>query len=118
MATRRITLHNARGRRVCAAALADTFPTRLRGLLGLRGLPMGEGLLIKPAPSIHTMFMRFPIDAVFLDADLCVLEVRPGLRPWRMAGRRGAKQVLELRAGGAVECGLRAGDRLRAKAAA
>jgi len=55
-------------------------------------------------------FMRFAIDAVFLDRDLVVIDVERGLRPWRMASRRGAKSVLEL-AEGAAE-GIATGDRL------
>jgi uncharacterized membrane protein (UPF0127 family) len=55
-------------------------------------------------------FMRFPIDAVFCDAELRVLGVERGLRPWRTAGRRGAKVVVELAAGAAA--GVEPGDRL------
>src|SRR5919108_5834494 len=86
---------------------------RLRGLLGKRGLRAGEGLLLTPAPSIHTWFMRFPIDAVFLDGDLRVLAVRSELRPWRVAGKRGARAVLELGAGEAGRLGLEPGADLR-----
>ena len=57
-------------------------------------------------------FMRFPIDAVFLDRDLVVLKVVENLAPWRMAAQRGAKAVLELPAGAARQSGLRPGDRL------
>src|ERR687885_2668248 len=108
-----VTLQDARGCVVCAScAVADRPIGRLRGLLGRAGLAPGEGLLLRPAPSIHTWFMRFPIDAVFLDADLCVLDVRVAVRPWRVAARRGAPAVLELSAGEAVRHGLRPGDRL------
>ena len=77
--------------------------------MGRRGLAPGEGLLLKPTPSIHTCFMSFPIDAVFLDADLRVLDVKPHLRPWRLAGRRHARAVLELAGGEAQRLRLRAG---------
>jgi uncharacterized membrane protein (UPF0127 family) len=60
--------------------------------------------------------MRFPIDAVFLDRDLQVLRVVPGLRPWRHAGKRGAKAVLELPAGEAERRGLEPGQRLQTRA--
>jgi hypothetical protein len=85
----------------------------MRGLLGRRGLAQGEGLLLQPAGSIHTAFMRFPIDAVFLDGDRRVLRVAPGLRPWRAAGAKHARAVLELAAGEAARVGLVAGDVLR-----
>jgi uncharacterized protein len=84
----------------------------MRGLLGRKELPGGEGILLRPAGSVHTFFMRFPIDVVFLDRDLTVLHVEPELAPWRAAGRRGAKATLELAAGEAVRRGLRPGDRL------
>lgn len=73
----------------------------------------GEGLLIRPAGAVHTCFMRFAIDVVFLDRQLRVLGVSPGLRPWRLSARRGARVVLELAAGESERRGLRAGDRLR-----
>src|SRR3989442_926156 len=73
--------------------------TRMRGLLGRTLLAPDEGMLFRPASSIHMFFMRFPIDAVFCDRELRVLEVVRGLQPWRTAGKRGAKVVVELRAG-------------------
>src|ERR687887_277481 len=72
----------------------------MRGLLGRGGLERGEGLLLQPAGSIHTFFMRFPIDAVFLDRGLRVVGLAPELAPWRLAARRHAHSVLELAAGG------------------
>jgi len=92
--------------------LADTALARMRGLLGRRELPSGEGILLRPASSVHMAFMRFPIDAVFLDRDLRVLKVASDLQPWRAAGSRGAKAVLEIPAGEAERRGLTVGDRL------
>ncbi len=101
------------GHVVCARCrVADDPPTRLRGLLGRRELPPGEGLLLRPAPSIHTWFMRFPIDAVFVDAQLEVIAVRHEMPPWRAAGQRGARAVLELAAGEAARHGIAPGSRL------
>jgi uncharacterized membrane protein (UPF0127 family) len=102
------------GTAVCERCLlAETPVLRARGLLGRAALEPGEGLLLRPASSIHMFFMRFPIDAVFLDRELAVRKVVPNLKPWRMAGARGAKAVLELPAGACEEVGLRVGDRLR-----
>src|SRR4051794_24744893 len=99
---------------VCARCEVAAGPlTRLRGLMGRRTLPRGHGLLLKPAPSIHTFFMRFPIDAVFLDREMNVVAVKPELAPWRMAGQRGARAVLELAAGEARHRGVVAGHRLQ-----
>jgi uncharacterized protein len=76
--------------------VADTPLSRLRGLLGRRELGDGEGLLLTPASAVHTWFMRFPIDVVFLEADLTILGTREHVKPWRMTGWRGARSVLEL----------------------
>jgi uncharacterized membrane protein (UPF0127 family) len=92
--------------------LADTALTRMKGLLGRRDLPSGEGILLRPASSVHMAFMRFAIDAVFLDRDLRVVKIADDLRPWRVAGSRGANAVLEIPAGEAARRGLRIGDRL------
>ncbi len=92
--------------------LANRFFSRLRGLLGRRGLDVGEALLLSPSSSVHTMFMRFPIDVVFLDRTLQVVGVSADVRPWRLAGRRGARHVLELAAGEARAHGVRVGERL------
>jgi uncharacterized membrane protein (UPF0127 family) len=101
------------GRVLCERCLAADRPfTRMRGLLGRRSLPAGEGLLLSPASAVHTAFMRFTIDVVFLDAHGVVLKVVHGLGPWRAAARRGAKAVLELAAGSALRRGLEPGERL------
>ena len=86
----------------------------MRGLLGRSRLDEGEGLWLEPASSIHTWFMRFPIDAVFLDSDRVVVKVVAELRPWRASSRRRARAVLELPAGEAARRGLSPGTALRA----
>jgi uncharacterized protein len=85
---------------------------RMRGLLGRDGLDHGNGLLIPKTGSVHMFFMRFPIDAVFLDKELRVQRIAAGLAPWRVAWKRGSKSVLELPAGAAGRAGLRVGSRL------
>jgi uncharacterized membrane protein (UPF0127 family) len=85
----------------------------MRGLLGRSSLPSGQGILLRPAASIHTFFMRFPIDVVFLDDELRVVEIAADLRPWRAAGKRGARAVLELPAGECARRGLAVGDQVR-----
>jgi len=84
----------------------------MKGLLGRDRLERGEGLLLRPASSIHTFFMRFPIDAVWLDRELRVVSVTPDVPPWRTAAQRGARSVLELPAGEAAALGLEPGERL------
>jgi uncharacterized membrane protein (UPF0127 family) len=108
-----VQLRSQDGRVVCERCTVARDPfTRMRGLLGRRDLPQGEGILLEPAASIHTFFMRFPIDAVFLDRERRVVKVAHGVRPWRTAGGRNARAVLELRAGEAARIGIEAGDAL------
>ncbi len=97
---RQITVRTHEGRLMCErCAVADGPLTRMRGLLGRSQLGAGEGLLLKPASSVHTFFMRFPIDVVFIDREGRVTRVVRALRPWRVAGSRRACAVLELPAG-------------------
>jgi len=92
--------------------VADSAWTRTKGLLGRASLAEDEGILLRPGSSIHMFFMRFPIDAVFLDRELRILRVAADLKPWRLASKRGAKAVLELPAGSCARTGVREGDRL------
>lgn len=108
----RLTLYRSDGARACVCELADGFFSRARGLLGRRGLPAGEGMLIRPCSSVHTFFMRFPVDVVFLDEHLTVLHVVSRLRPFRAALRRGAHATLELAAGEAERLGVAPGETL------
>ncbi|MEO9255687.1 MAG: DUF192 domain-containing protein [Tepidiformaceae bacterium] len=86
-----------------AVAVADNAWSRFRGLMLRSRLPAGEGLIIRPCGSIHMMFMRFAIDAVFFDAEHRVTKVGRNVRPWIGVafGGRGAKGVIELPVGGA-----------------
>jgi uncharacterized protein len=107
-------LVDADGAVVCdRCVLAETVVSRLKGLLGRSVLEPGEGLLLRPANSVHTAFMRFAIDAVFVDRHLRVIDIEAGLRPWRRAARRRARAVLELPAGEAARRRLAPGTRLR-----
>ncbi|HHW09086.1 MAG TPA: DUF192 domain-containing protein [Firmicutes bacterium] len=82
------------------AAAAETYATRLRGLLGKEELKPGEGLLIRPCSCIHMWGMRFAIDAVYVSRQNRVLACISQLKPWRLGPYvRGADWVLELPAG-------------------
>src|SRR5215210_9414806 len=110
---REVTLKRENGDVVCdRCVVADSPVSRMRGLLGRSELAPGEGILLRPASSIHTWFMRFPIDAVFLDRELRVVGISDDLKPWKTAGQRGAKAVLELPAGESARRGLKTGDLL------
>jgi len=94
------------------ARVADTMWARAVGLLGQSSA--GPGLILDPCSSIHTWFMGFPIDVVFLDAQDVVLAAYPALRPWRMTRWvRGARRVLEVEAGRLG--GTAVGDRLECR---
>src|SRR5436305_11584004 len=104
-------LKKADGTLVCArCAIAERPLQRMHGLLGRTSLDEDEGMLFRPAGSIHMFFMRFAIDAVFCDRDLVVVGVERDLKPWKTSRRKGAKVVIELAAGAAG--GLEPGDRL------
>ena len=84
----------------------------MRGLLGRNELARDEGLLLRPAGSVHTACMRFAIDVVFLDRELVVVAIERELAPWRAAGKRRAHAALELASGECERRGLEVGDRL------
>jgi len=98
---------------VCERCLvADSAWLRMKGLLGRASLADDAGILLRPASSVHMFFMRFAIDAVFLDRELRVVKVAATLRPWRMAGAMRSRAVLELPAGACERRGIREGDQL------
>ncbi len=91
-----------------AAARADTFSTRLFGLIPRRSLGEEEALWLEPCAMIHMCFMSFPIDAAFLDREGRVLRVVSSLKPWRVSPWvPGARGVLELPSG---RCAGRVGE--------
>lgn len=82
------------------ARLADTFKTRMKGLLGRRELPAGEALVITQCQSIHMFFMRFAIDAIFVDKQNRVVGLVEGIKPFRLSPVFfHAYCVIELKAG-------------------
>src|SRR5918999_280531 len=108
-----LTLRREDGRIVCErVAVADRAHRRMRGLMGRRRLNPGQGMVLRPAFAIHTHFMHFPIDVVFLDSDQVVIAIEKQLKPWRTASCRGAREVVELPAGECDRRGLEIGDRV------
>jgi len=95
------------------AGVADTARSRRRGLLGSVSLGEGEGLVLMPCRQVHTFGMRYPIDAVFVDAGWTVVRVVRNLRPQRLSPLVWrARAVLEVPAGTAERTGTAPGDRL------
>ena len=94
--------------------VAATFGKRLIGLMGRKALGPGEGLLLERCPSIHTFFMKFPIDLAYLDENFRVVAVHSGVRPWRVVlGAPSGLHALEMAEGSFAAAGLEAGHRLR-----
>ena len=94
--------------------MASSSIDRSVGLLRTPEVKPGEGLWIERSPSIHMFFMPYPIDAVFVSKEGRVAKIAANLKPWRIVPwARGARDCLELRAGGAAESGTQVGDQLR-----
>jgi uncharacterized membrane protein (UPF0127 family) len=93
--------------------IADTFGKRLKGLLGREDLSENAGLLIRHCNSIHTFFMKFSIDVLFLDKNLkvkkCVANIGPHELIWPVFG---AHSVVELKAGVLQKTNTKVGDQL------
>lgn len=99
-----------------ALAVADTHWTRLRGLLGIhsRDFRNGSGLWIVPSHGVHTLGMGFPIDVVYLDKGLTVIDVQSDVPPWRFTPvRTQAASVLELPRCTATETRTAVGDKIQ-----
>jgi uncharacterized membrane protein (UPF0127 family) len=97
---------------------ADSYFKRLFGLMGKPGIPQGFGLWIVPCQDIHSFFMRFEFDAIFLDASGKVLYLLERMKPWRVSRFvKGGKVVLELPAGAIAQSGTEIGDELELRAA-
>ena len=107
-------LRNRRNQRVVAAHVETAFESesRRRGLLGRDRMPEATALVIAPCSSIHTWFMRFPIDVAFVRRDGRVLKIRPALPAWRMTFGWRAFAVVELAAGVLAASDTRVGDLL------
>ncbi|MCM8797062.1 MAG: DUF192 domain-containing protein [Candidatus Omnitrophica bacterium] len=91
--------------------VADTLLSRMRGLLGRKSLEKGEALILKSCNSIHTFFMRFTIDVIFADRNMCVVKTISYLKPFRASLLyRKAFFAVELPAGTILESATSAGD--------
>ena len=110
----KITLRNLTRMTVLAtcAEIADTSAKRRTGLLKHTRLDPGHGLWIVPCESIHTCFMKFPIDLVYLDRSIKVRKVSKHVLPWRFSACLTAHSVLELPAGTVDQTGTKPGDQM------
>ena len=93
--------------------IADSFLTRLAGLMFRKELLPSTGLLLIPCNSVHMCFMRFAIDVVYLDQDYSIIKIVKNLQPWiGLSMCRKARAVVEVTAGEAKRCGLEVGRKL------
>ena len=93
--------------------VADTFLSRFMGLMGKSGIPEDEAVVFPRCNSIHTFFMRFPIDVVFVDDGGEVVDVVESMRPWKMLmPRRGARHTIEMQANLSRRLGITKGTRI------
>jgi uncharacterized membrane protein (UPF0127 family) len=117
-AAERFALINARTGETLAERIEPALDSRTRGkgLVGRSHLPAGSGMIIAPCSSIHTFFMKFAIDVVFVKADGRVAKIARELGAWRLAGAVGAFGVVELPAGAAARTTV--GDQLRVQKSA
>jgi len=96
-----------------AAEVASSTPERMKGLLGRDRMDKGEAMVITPCSSVHTFWMRFPIDVLFYDRRNRIIALLHGLRPWRVSGWHPlAAGVVELPAGTLAEHSVAVGDEL------
>jgi uncharacterized membrane protein (UPF0127 family) len=107
-------LVNKRNGVVVADRLLPAFDshTRRTGLLGHESLPAGTAMIIAPTNAIHTFFMRFAIDVLFVAKDGAVVRTRPRLAPWRISAAWRAHAVIELSAGSLDRSDVHKGDRI------
>jgi uncharacterized membrane protein (UPF0127 family) len=104
---------NDRTGNVVGSAIAEAAGPwqSFKGLMLRKELPDGHGMVFRPARGIHTQFMRFPIDLIFLDDSNLVVKIRPAMAPWRFDFTN-ADAVIEMSAGAAAAKDIRLGDRL------
>ena len=95
-----------------AAEVADTSEKRRTGLLKHERLDPGQGLWIVPCESVHSFFMKFAIDLVYLDRNSRVRKIRHRMVPWRVSACLSAHSIIELPAGAVAASGTQAGDQL------
>jgi uncharacterized membrane protein (UPF0127 family) len=111
----KLLLQSETQNRTLAAELvtADSMWSRMKGLLGTSKIAQDYALWIKPCNSIHTIFMNYPIDIIFVDHKLQICGLEAGLEPWRMVlPKLKAKSVFEMRCGTIANFKLKIGDQL------
>lgn len=113
MPTENALLHTGTGAHCLQVALADRFMRRLVGLMQSAPLDPDTGLLIIKCASVHTAFMRYPIDVIYLDRSGQIVKCVPHLHPWRASiSNMRTKHTFEMVAGSIARFAIAVGDRL------
>tara|TARA_R110000851_G_scaffold161068_2_gene304652 strand:- start:61199 stop:61549 length:351 start_codon:yes stop_codon:yes gene_type:complete len=107
-----ISIKSDKGSVIESVIFANKTLSRLKGLLGKKGLTIQQGLLISPCNSIHTVGMKFDIDVIFLNKQNQVIKIKPSVKPTRMVSCLRSKKVLELASGSAQYNNISIGDSL------
>lgn len=92
--------------------IAGSGASRSKGLLGRKSMPVGEALWIVPCEAVHTFWMQFALDLVFLDREFKVRKIRKNVPPWRMSACLTAHSVLEFSAGSLFDNLAQPGDQI------
>lgn len=107
---------DAGGTVVSELEVADGFRARFFGLMGRDRLQSHQGLLLRRCNSVHTCFMKFPIDLIYLDKEHKALSAVPAVPPWRVLfGVKGADSVIELPAGVLARIGRIVGHKIEVR---
>ncbi len=94
-------------------SVAETFFTRLRGLLGTKSLPENKGILLCGCNSVHMLGMRYALDIVYLDQAGVIVKLVENLKPWQVSCCREATDTLEVNSGIIRRCRWKVGERLK-----
>ena len=95
------------------AIVADSLLSRMKGLLGRQNFIMGEALVIKPCNCVHSFFMHFPIDVLFIDSNNRIIGIKRYFNPWRVSPiYLNGKSVVELPCGVVAKSGTATGDEI------
>ncbi len=107
---RTVSITHENGNSISDVKVADTAPSRMRGLLGSKPLTIEQGLLITPCNSVHTFGMKYAIDVIFLNKKNYVIKIIKVMKPTRITGCFRASKVLEIAAGAADKNNIKKGD--------
>lgn len=107
-----MSLKNLAGEKILDLDVADSFWSRAKGLLGSSEISSDRGLWIDRCNSIHTFFMKYSIDCVFLDRELKVVGLKKQVSPWKVTWPVwSATSVIEIAAGLSDKKNIQLGDR-------